>query len=418
MTSTVRKAGIGFIFLTVIIDVLGSGIVVPVLPKLIESFRGENLAGAARSYGFLIALYSLMSFLFASFVGSLSDRYGRCPILLLSLLGLAVDYVIIALAPHLSWLVVGRLVAGIFGASIVAATAYIADVSAPEERARNFGLIGAAFGLGFIIGPLLGGLLGTIDLRLPFWVAAGLSALNMLYGLFIFPESLPPHHRRPLSWARANPVGSLLALRHFPRALTLTTAYGLSRLSLNGLIAVWVLYTGVRLGWDVKQVGISLAVTGLCQGIAQGVLVGPVIKMLGKKRTILAGLVLSVLAYILFGLASTPWMLYAAIVLSSSGGLVAPALQAALSGRVPPDQQGQLQGALASLSSLANVIAPPVVAALFAYAISRDSPSGLVGTPLFLCALIELTALFVAWHAFRQPVGQSEVLPAAAASRP
>jgi MFS transporter, DHA1 family, tetracycline resistance protein len=412
MTSIARKASIGFIFLTVIIDVLGTGIIIPVLPKLIESFEGGNLAKASSYYGFLIALYSLMAFVFASLIGSLSDRYGRRPILLLSLLGLAVDYVIIALAPQLSWLIAGRLIAGIFGASVVTATAYIADITAPQDRAKNFGMLGAAFGLGFIVGPLLGGFLGGIDLRLPFWVAAGLSALNMLYGLFVLPESLPLENRRPFSWARANPIGALAALSHFPKALTLTTAYGLTRLSLNGLIALWVLYTGYRFGWDVKQIGISLAVTGICQGIAQGALVSPVIARFGENRTIIYGLIVSALSYVLFGLSSTPWMLYAAIVLSSAGGLVAPAVQAALSGRIPADQQGLLQGALASLNNLANVIAPPVVAGIFAYVLSS---SGLpIGAPLFVCALMEFAALLVAWYALRTPKNEIASSPTTA----
>ena len=400
MNMPVRRASMGFIFLTVILDVLGTGLIVPILPKLIQGFEGGNLARASGDYGLLIALYSLMSFLFASFMGSLSDRYGRRPVLLLSLLGLAVDYVIVALAPNLTWLVAGRLIAGVFGASVVTATAYIADISAPQDRAKNFGMIGAAFGLGFIIGPLIGGFLGSIDLRLPFWVAAGLSALNMLYGVFVLPESLSREHRLPFSWARANPVGTLVALGRLPNVLGLTTAYGLTRLSLNGLIAVWVLYTAQRFGWGAAQVGISLAVTGLCQAVAQGALVGPVLARFGEKRTIVSSLALSMLSYVLFGLASTPWMLYAAIVLSSSGGILAPAIQAALSGRTPPNQQGLLQGALASLNNLANVIAPPIVAATFAYAISSDV--GLpVGVPLFLCAVVEFAALLVAAAALR-----------------
>lgn len=401
MTTRVRKASLGFIFFTVILDVLGSGIIVPVLPKLIQRFEAGNLASASTSYGLLIALYSLMSFLFASFIGSLSDRYGRRPVLLLSLLGLAVDYLIIAVAPQLSWLIIGRLIAGIFGASIVTASAYISDITAPQDRARNFGILGAAFGLGFILGPLLGGFLGGIDLRLPFWVAAGLSALNMIYGVFVLPESLPAVYRRPFSWARANPIGSLAALGHFRGVLPLTTAYGLTRLSLNGLIAVWVLYTAHRFGWDVRQIGFSLAAVGLTQGIAQGALVGPVIKKFGEKRAIIGSLTLSVLSYALLGIASAPWMLYLGIVLTAGGGILAPAIQAALSGRMPPDQQGLLQGALASLNSLANVIAPPVIATLFAYAISRKS-SLPVGAPLLTCAAVELIGLLVAAAALMQ----------------
>ncbi|THF67931.1 TCR/Tet family MFS transporter [Deinococcus sp. Arct2-2] len=396
------QAGIGFIFITVIIDALGVGLIIPVLPRVIESFGDVGLSQASSFYGLLIALYSLMAFLFAGLMGSLSDRFGRRPVLLLSLLGLGLDYVIIALAPNLSWLIVGRVLAGIFGASQVTALAYIADVSPPQDRAKNFGLIGAAFGLGFIIGPLLGGVLGGIELRLPFWVAAGLSLLNVLYGLLVLPESLPPERRQPFRWSRANPVGSLMALRRTPSALTLTAVYGLTRLSLNGLIAVWVLYTGFRLGWNVTQIGLSLAFTGICLAVVQGGMVGPVVARLGEVKTTLLGLTLSTLAYVLFGLFTTGWMLYAAIVLSASGGLVAPTLQGMISSRVPPTEQGLLQGALASLNNLANVVAPPVVAGLFAYVVSPSVRSGFVGTPLFLCALVEGSALLVTWVAFRR----------------
>lgn len=411
MTTTVRKASIGFIFLTVIIDVLGAGIIVPVLPRLIQEFEQGNIARASGEYGFLIALYSLMSFLFASFIGSLSDRFGRRPVLLLSLLGLAVDYVIIALAPNLSWLVVGRIIAGIFGASMVTATAYIADITQPQDRARNFGMLGAAFGLGFILGPLLGGFLGGIDLRLPFWVAAGLSALNMIYGVFVLPESLPAEHRRPFSWKRANPVGALAALSHFHRVLPLTTAYGLTRISLNGLIAIWVLYTAQRYGWDVRQVGYSLAAVGVVQAIAQGGLAGPITQKFGERRAIVGSLVLSVISYLVLAFASTPLLLYVGIALTAAGGILAPAMQAALTSRMPPQQQGLLQGALASLNSLANVLAPPAVAALFANALTRNT-SLPVGAPFIACAVVELCGLIVAAVALRQAPQQAEMQPA------
>lgn len=397
-----QRAGLGFIFAAVIIDTLGAGLIIPVLPELIRSF-GVGLSQASSFYGFLIALYALLSFVFASAVGSLSDRFGRRPVLLLSLLGLGLDYVIIALAPSLAWLVVGRVLAGIFGATETTAMAYIADISKPEERAKNFGLIGAAFGLGFIVGPLLGGVLGGIDLRLPFWGAATLTLLNVLYGLFVLPESLAPEYRRPFSWAQANPVGSLLALRRFPNVLALTTVYALTRLSLNGLIGVWVLYTGYRFGWGVTEIGVSLAVTGISLAAVQGALVGPVVKRLGEGRTALLGLTVSVTAYALLGLADTLWLAYLGIILSSSGGLVAPSVQGALSSRVAPEEQGLLQGALAGLNNLANVAAPLLTAGLFAYVVSSPAPLTFVGAPLLVCALLELAALIVARQAFRAP---------------
>lgn len=396
-----KRAALGFIFGAVLIDTLGAGLIIPVLPRLIASFGGVNLAEASSFYGILVALYALLSFLFASAVGSLSDRFGRRPVLLLSLLGLGLDYVIIALAPNLAWLVVGRVLAGIFGALEVTAMAYIADISRPEERAKNFGVIGAAFGLGFIVGPLLGGLLGDIDLRLPFWCAAGLSLLNVLYGIFVLPESHPRERRRPFSWARANPVGSLLALRRFEGVLRLTGVYTLTRLSLNGLIGVFVLFASYRFGWGVGQVGISLAVTGLALAVVQGGLVGPIVAKLGEGRTVILGLVISVLAYVLLGLAQSEWLFYAGIVLSASGGLVGPTVQGAISSRVAPEEQGLLQGALAGITNLTNVAAPLLTASLFAYVVSRGVAPELVGAPLFLCALLELSALSVALRAFR-----------------
>ncbi len=398
-----QRAGLGFIFTAVIIDTLGAGLIIPVLPQLINSFERINLSQAASFYGILVALYALLSFAFASAVGSLSDRFGRRPVLLLSLLGLGLDYVIIALASNLAWLVVGRVLAGVFGAIETTAMAYVADISKPEDRAKNFGLIGAAFGLGFIVGPLLGGVLGGIDLRLPFWCAAGFSLLNVLYGLFVLPESLAPEYRRPFSWARANPVGSLLALRRFPGVLTLTGVYTLTRLSLNGLIGVFVLYASYRFGWSVTEVGVSLAVTGVALAVVQGALVGPVVARLGEGRTALLGLMLSVLAYLLFGLANNEWVFYAGIILSASGGLVAPAVQGAISNRVAPEEQGLLQGALAGINNLANVVAPLLTAGLFAYVVSRSTPFGFAGMPLFLCALIEFSALLAARQAFSPP---------------
>ena len=397
------RANFSFIFGAVIIYSLGAGLIIPVLPRLINSFEGIGLSQASSFYGLLVAIYALLSFVFASAVGSLSDRFGRRPVLLLSLLGLGLDYVIIALAPTLAWLVVGRILAGIFGATETTAMAYVADISKPEERAKNFGVIGAAFGLGFIVGPLLGGILGGIDLRLPFWCAAGFSLLNMLYGLFVLPESHLPERRRPFSWARANPVGSLLALRRFPSVLTLTSIYSLTRLSLNGLIGVFVLYAGYRFGWGVTQVGISLAVTGIALAVVQGALVGPVVKRLGEGRTVVLGLTLSTLSYVLFGLANTEWLFYAAILLSASGGLVAPAVQGAVSSQVAPEEQGLLQGALAGINNLANVVAPLLTAGLFALVVSRSSPLEFVGAPLFVCAVLEFSALLVARRAFRQP---------------
>lgn len=381
---------------------MGLGLIAPVLPQLIGSFEGVNLSFASSFYGLLIAVYALMSFVFASAIGSLSDRFGRRPVILLSLLGLGLDYIIIALAPTLAWLVVGRVLAGIFGAIETTAFAYVADISAPEKRSQNFGLLGAAFGVGFIVGPLLGGLLGSIDLRLPFWVAAGLAFLNVLYGLFVLPESLTPELRRPFSWTRANPVGALFALRRFPSVLGLTTVYALVNLALGGLISVWVLYTNYRYGWNAAEVGVSLAVVGATSAVVQGVLVGPFIARLGEARTALLGLAFATLSYALYGVASQGWMLYVVIGVAAFGGLAAPAVQGVISQQVPPDEQGLLQGALAGLANLTSVVAPPIAAVLFAYFVSPGTPVALPGAPFFLCALLSLCALLVARRAFKR----------------
>ncbi len=398
------QAALGFIFIAVLIDTLGAGLIIPVLPRLIESFGGVTLAQASSFYGFLVALYALLSFAFASAVGSLSDRFGRRPVLLLSLLGLGLDYVIIALAPSLAWLVVGRVLAGIFGALEVTALAYVADISRAENRAKNFGVVGAAFGLGFIVGPLLGGILGGIDLRLPFWCAAGLSLLNVLYGLFVLPESHPVARRRPFSWRRANPLGALLALRRFRGVLPLTGVYTLTRLSLNGLIGVFVLYASTRFGWGVTEVGIALAVTGLALAVVQGGLVGPIVGALGEARSVALGLCISTLAYVVLGLAMTEWLFYVGIILSASGGLVAPTVQGALSSRVAPEDQGLLQGALAGITNLTNVAAPLATAGLFAFIVSQNASSPIIGAPLLLCALLEGTALLLTLRTFGKEV--------------
>ncbi len=397
-----RQAGLGFILFALVIDILGIGLIVPVLPQLIGSFENVDLTLASSFYGLLVALYALMSFAFASAVGSLSDRFGRRPVLLLSLFGLGLDYIIIALAPTLAWLVVGRLLAGIFGALEATATAYIADVSAPEKRAQNFGLVGAAFGVGFILGPLLGGVLGGINLRLPFWCAAALSLLNVLYGLFVLPESLPVHRRRAFSWSRANPVGSLLALRRFPGVLELTAVFALSSLALSGLTSVWVLYTAYRYDWNVTEIGISLSVVGVTSAIVQGTLVGPIVTRLGEARTALLGLSLTALSFALYALATQGWMLYLIIVIGAFGSLATPAVQGAISRQVPTEEQGLLQGALAGIANLTNVISPPLVAGLFAYFVSATAPFEFPGAALFLCTFFALAALLVARRAFKQ----------------
>src|SRR3989449_2975440 len=301
-TMTPRKPAIGFIFVTLALDILGIGLIIPILPRLVESFKGGDVAAASGTVGLLAALYALMQFLCAPLLGSLSDRFGRRPVVLTSLFGSGWDYFLLAFAPNLGWFFVGRIISGVTGANFAAATAYIADVSPPEKRAANFGLIGAAFGLGFILGPALGGLLGNVGLRVPFMVAGGLTLLNWLYGWLVLPESLTRENRRAFSWTRSNPVGSLLDLRRHPMAFGLAGTYFLIYLAHQVLPNTWVLYTSYRYHWTVGQTGLSLAIVGLMAAIVQGGLTRVIVKKLGEEKTAILGLAVSTLSYVGYGL--------------------------------------------------------------------------------------------------------------------
>lgn len=396
-----RKPALGFIFITLFLDILGIGLIVPILPRLITHLQGNNVEAAAHTVGALGALYALMQFLCAPILGSLSDRFGRRPVILGSLFGSGLDYLLLAFAPSLSWFFVGRIVAGITGANIAAASSYIADISPPEKRAANFGIIGAAFGLGFIAGPALGGLLGANDLRLPFLVAAGLTLANWVYGLIVLPESLAPENRRAFSWARANPVGSLLALRRWPVVVGLASSLFLMNLAQFGLQNVWVLYTGYRYHWSSRQVGASLAVVGLMAAIVQGGLARRIIPALGERRAIVIGLTIGSINMIGYGLATAGWMILTIVAIGSLGSFGGPALQGLISRNVPPNEQGSVQGALASLGSVAGFIAPLIATSLFGYFISDRAPVKLPGAPFFLSAGLLITAMLLAVRSFR-----------------
>jgi DHA1 family tetracycline resistance protein-like MFS transporter len=396
-----RKPALGFIFITLFLDILGIGLIVPILPRLITHLQGNNVEAAAHTVGALGALYALMQFLCAPILGSLSDRFGRRPVILGSLFGSGLDYLLLAFAPSLSWFFVGRIVAGITGANIAAASSYIADISPPEKRAANFGIIGAAFGLGFIAGPALGGLLGANDLRLPFLVAAGLTLANWVYGLIVLPESLAPENRRAFSWARANPVGSLLALRRWPVVVGLASSLFLMNLAQFGLQNVWVLYTGYRYHWSSRQVGASLAVVGLMAAIVQGGLARRIIPALGERRAIVIGLTIGSFNMIGYGLATAGWMILTIVAIGSLGSFGGPALQGLISRNVPPNEQGSVQGALASLGSVAGFIAPLIATSLFGYFISDRAPVKLPGAPFFLSAGLLITAMLLAVRSFR-----------------
>ena len=395
-----------FILVTVFIDVLGIGIIIPILPELIKDFAGGSTTLAGRWFGILAATYAVTQFFFAPILGSLSDRVGRRPVILISLFGLGVDYIIMGFAPSLGWLFAGRLLAGVMGASITTANAYIADVSEPENRARNFGLVGVAFGLGFIFGPALGGILGGIDLRLPFFASAGLALVNWLYGFFVLPESLPPEKRGEFSWKKANPVGSVIVLRSYPLVAGLAVSFVFLVLAQRGLETVWVLYTGHKFGWDAQANGLSLALVGIMATIVQGGLVHPVIKRFGERRAILGGLVIAVVTYLGYGLATEGWMLLAFIVFGSIGGVAGPAIQGLVAGTVAAHDQGKVQGAIQSLMSLSSIAAPLIfTAGLFSYFTSPAAPFQLPGAPFLLGAVMYAVAFWVLWRLFRRMPG-------------
>jgi len=392
-----------FILVTVFIDVLGIGIIIPILPELIKEFVGGSTPAAGRYFGVIAATYAATQFVFAPILGSLSDRFGRRPIILISLFGLGVDYLIQGFAPTIGWLFVGRFIAGIMGASFTTANAYIADVSGPENRARNFGLVGVAFGLGFIFGPALGGILGGISLRLPFFVSAGLAFINWLYGFFVLPESLPPEKRGSFSWAKANPVGSLAVLRAYPLVAGLAVAFIFTGLAQRGLETSWVLYTGHRFGWDERANGLSLALVGLMAAIVQGGLVQPAIRRFGERRAILFGLGLATFTFLGYGLATQGWMMLVIIVVGSLGGVAGPAIQGLVAGTVKPHDQGKIQGALASLMSLTSIFAPLIfVSGLFSFFTSPAAPMELPGAPFLLGSVLWGISFLIVVRLFRR----------------
>jgi DHA1 family tetracycline resistance protein-like MFS transporter len=397
-----RKPAISFIFITLVLDILGIGLIIPILPTLIEEMQGKGLANAAYTFGVLAALYSLMQFLFAPMLGSLSDRYGRRPVILISLFGSGIDYFFLAFAPTIGWFFFARMISGITGANFAPATAYIADVSPPEKRAANFGLIGVAFGLGFIIGPAIGGVLGEIDLRLPFIAAGCLTLLNWLYGLFVLPESLKPENRRAFSWKRSNPVGSLLALRRYPMIFGLAGSHFLASLAHQVLPATWVLYTAYRYGWSEKDTGWSLALVGLMSALVQGGLTRVVIPKIGEKKAAALGFSISAICYVLYGLAAQGWMVLIIIVFGSLGGLAGPALQGLISRNVGDNEQGSVQGSLTSLSSIANIIGMITATSLFGFFVGKHAPIILPGAPFFFGAVVIILGLCLAIRSYRK----------------
>ena len=397
-----RKAAIGFIFVTLLIDVIGWGIIIPVMPTLIRTMEHVDVGTASSLNGWMLFAFSMTQFLFAPLVGNLSDKYGRRPILLVSLFGFGLDYILMSWAPSIEWLFVGRVIAGITGASFTTASAYIADISNDQNRAQNFGMIGAAFGMGFIIGPIIGGLLGSFGPRVPFIAAACLCFLNWLYGYFILPESLDEAHRRPLDWKRANPLGSLIHLRKYPDIGYLLVAMVLVYLGAHAVQSNWSFYTIERFGWGERMIGVSLGVVGLLVGIVQGGLTRFINPKLGNARSIYVGLILYAVGMLLFGLATAGWMMLIFLVPYCLGGIAGPALQATITSQVDVREQGELQGALTSLMSATSVVGPPMMTNLFAWAIMPGNPIYLPGAPFFLGSLLMLMSAIMAYISFRK----------------
>lgn len=400
-----KKSALIFIFITLLIDIIGLGIIIPVLPSLIQELTGGTLSDASVYGGWMLFAYSLMQFLCAPIMGGLSDRYGRRPVLLASLFGFGIDYLFLAFAPTLGWLFVGRVIAGIMGASFTTAAAYIADVSTPETRAQNFGIIGAAFGLGFIIGPLLGGLLEEFGSRVPFMVSAGLSLINWLYGFFILPESLKPENRRKFEWSRANPVSTLLNLKRYPVILGLVASLVLVYIAAHAVQTNWVYYTMEKFHWSAKTVGMSLAVVGFMFAVVQGGLIRIIIPKLGQQRSVYVGLGFTALGFILYALATETWMMFAFTAVYCMGGIAGPALQGIISTQVPANEQGELQGALTSLMSVTSIAGPPLMTTTFAIFTRQDGPAYLPGAPMLLGAALCIISTLLARRSLKRTMG-------------
>lgn len=400
--SSSRPPAVGFIFVTLALAIMGFGLLIPVLPKLIVQFRGGDMTSGTHTYGAIFVIYALMQFIGSPILGSLSDRFGRRRIILIATAGSAIDYVIMACAPSLSWFFVARTIAGFTAGVYATANAYIVDVTPPEKRAGAFGMLGGAFGIGFVLGPLLGGFLGEIDLRLPFWVAAGCSAVNWFWGLLVLPESLKPENRRPFSWARANPLGALVALKRFPAVLGLVESYFLLMMAQAVTFSTWALYTDYRYHWSPRMVGFSLMFAGVMSGLFQALGVKRIVPKLGDTRAVLLGLTISVLVNLAYGFATAGWMIFAIICIGVTAGMSGPALQSYISKHVPPDQQGAVQGVMGGLQSLGSI--PGAVAGTwsFGWAVSPQRSLHVPGIAFFLSAGFVALSLVLAQRSFRR----------------
>ncbi|MDQ6756364.1 MAG: TCR/Tet family MFS transporter [Bacteroidota bacterium] len=396
-----RKAAIGFIFVTLLIDVIGFGLIIPVFPKLITQLIHGNLSAASRWGGLLTFAYALMQFLFSPVLGNLSDRFGRRPVLLFSLLGFGIDYLFLAFAPTIWWLFLGRIIAGITGASFTTASAYIADISTDEDRAKNFGMIGAAFGIGFIIGPLAGGLLGQYGTKIPFLAAAGLALVNTLYGYFVLPESLDKEHRRKFEWRRANPWGSLKQITKYPSIGGLIGSLVLVYIAAHAVQSTWVYINIEKFNWSEKLIGYSLALVGLLVAIVQGGLIRFINPKLGNEKSVYIGLGLYSLGLFLFAFASQTWMMFVFLIPYCFGGICGPALQSIITAQVPRNEQGELQGALTSMISVTTIIGPLVMTFLFSFFTNPNARIHFAGAPFLLGAFLMLGSAVIAFYTLK-----------------
>lgn len=402
MKKNKKQAAIGFIFITMLIDITGWGIIIPVIPKLIKELIHADISEAAKIGGWLTFAYSITQFVFAPLIGSLSDKFGRRPIILISLFGFSLDYLFLAIAPTIGWLFLGRIIAGITGASITTASAYIADVSTDENRAKNFGMIGAAFGLGFIIGPVIGGLLGQYGSRIPFYAAGILCMVNFLYGYFVLPESLDKDKRREFNWKRANPVGALLSLKKYPKLIGLISSMFILYVASHAVQSNWSFYTIFRFDWDEKMIGISLGIVGLLVAIVQGGLIRYTSPKLGNEKSIYVGMVLYTVSMVLFAFASQSWMMFAFLIPYCLAGIAGPALQSVISAEVLPTEQGEIQGTLTSLMSASAIIGPPLMSTIFYYFTHKEAPFLFPGAPFILAAVLMLVATIIAFYSFKK----------------
>ena len=401
MTVAPRRA-LAFLLATIFIDTVGFGIIIPVLPNLLMDLLDGTLSTAALYGGWLMFAFSALQFVSAPILGNLSDHYGRRPVLLGSLAAFAADFVVMGLATTVGWLFLGRALSGVFSATYPVASAYVADVTTPEQRARSFGLMGAAWGLGFVVGPAIGGLLGEANPRLPFFVAAGLAAANVLYGYFVIPESLAPANRRPFSLARSNPIGAFRQMRRYPVVLGLLGALFLYHFAHDANPATWTYVTMAKFNWTTREVGLSMSFVGVCAALVQGMAVGPIVKRLGERRAMLIGFTLFTVSFLGYAFATAGWMMYFWIVPFAFGTIASIAATALMSKQVPANQQGELQGAVSSLRSITACIAPLLMTGLFSYFTSASAPVQFPGASFLTASVLTFAALLMVLGVLRR----------------